>query len=322
MKKQFSTSVLIPGCALIVAILLPLVSDNFIIRFSTDIIMFAIMASAWNLIGGFTGYASFGNVVFFGIGAYITAILMEKAHLHFVLAYLAAGGGACLFAVLIGLPVLRLRGHYFAIATLGVAEAMKALVQNLTITEGNAGIYLPMLDLAVKHQYYFFFYTMLGTLILTLAATYFLFRSKLGYSMIAIRENEDAANSVGINPTATKTIAFALSGLFTGLAGSVYAYQQAFIQPGPVFSVGTTVKLIVMAVFGGMGRLFGPLLGAFCIQTISEILSNYFLVAHTLFFGVVVIMAIIFTPKGMIDLISQRKFGIAYFLQNIRENRI
>jgi len=218
--------------------------------------------------------------------------------------------------------VLRLRGHYFAIATLGVAEAMKALVQNLEITEGNSGIYLPMLNLSVKGQYYFFFYMMLGTLVLTLLVTYFMLNAKFGYSLIAIREDEDAANSVGINTTYAKTMAFALSGLFTGLAGSVYAYQQAFIKPEPAFTVHTTVKMIVMAVFGGMGKLFGPLLGAFSIEIISEVLSNYFLVAHTLFFGIVVILAIVFTPKGIIDLITQKKFGLAYFLQNIREHRI
>lgn len=322
MERATLKNVLVPGCLLLAIVLFPLTSDNFLIRFGTDIIMFAIMASAWNIIGGYTGYASFGNVVFFGIGAYITAVLMEKASVNFAVAYISAGVGASLFAVLIGLPVLRLKGHYFAIATLGVAEAMRALVQNLEITEGNAGIYLPMLDLSVKHQYFFFFYMMLGTLILTLLATFFLFRTKLGYSMIAVRENEDAANSVGINTTLAKTIAFALSGFFTGMAGSIFAYQQAFIQPGPVFSVGTTVKMIVMAVFGGMGRLFGPLLGAFCIETISEVLSNYFLIAHTLFFGAVVILAIVFTPKGIIDIISQRKFGLYYFMENIRENRI
>jgi branched-chain amino acid transport system permease protein len=322
MSNKILQNFLICGVGLLVASLFPLFSNNFFIRFGTDILMFAIMASAWNIIGGYTGYASFGNVVFFGIGAYITAVLMEKAGQTFAIAYLAAGGGAALFAVLIGLPVLRLRGHYFAIATLGVAEAMKALVQNLDITEGNAGIYLPMLDLPVRQQYYFYFYMMLGTLVLTLLVTYLVLNAKLGYSFIAIREDEDAASSVGINTTLSKTTAFALSGFFTGLAGSIYAYQQAFLQPGPAFTVHTTVQMIVMAVFGGMGKLLGPMLGAFCIEVIAEILSNYFLVAHTLFFGIVVILAIVFTPKGMIDMITQRKFGIAYFLQNIREHRI
>jgi branched-chain amino acid transport system permease protein len=310
------------GAALTLAGAFPLISNNFTLRFGTDILMFAVMASAWNIIGGYTGYASFGNVVFFGIGAYITAISMEKGGLPFPLAYPAAGIGAAIFAVIIGLPVLRLRGHYFAIATLGVAEAMKALAQNLDITEGNAGIYLPMLNLTIRHQYWFFYYMMLAALVLTLLITYLMLKAKFGYSLIAIRENEQAADSAGINTTVSKTLAFALSGFFTGLAGGIYAYQQAFIQPGPVFSVQMTVKMIVMAVFGGMGRLFGPLLGAVSIEIISETLSNYFLMAHTLFFGVLVILAIVFTPKGMIDLITGRRFGISYFLQNIRNHRI
>jgi branched-chain amino acid transport system permease protein len=315
-------SIVLFSAGLVLVAAFPLIGNNFTLRFGTDILMFAVMASAWNIIGGYTGYASFGNVVFFGIGAYITAISMEKAGLPFALAYPAAGIGAAFFAVIIGLPVLRLRGHYFAIATLGVAEAMKALVQNLNITEGNAGIYLPMLNLSVRHQYWFFYYMMLSTLVLSLVTTYLILKAKLGYSLIAIRENEQAADSAGINTTATKTFAFALSGFFTGLAGGVYAYQQAFIQPGPVFAVQMTVKMIVMAVFGGMGRLFGPLLGAVGIEIISETLSNYFLVAHTLFFGVLVILAIVFTPKGMIDLVTSRSFGISYFLQNIRNHRI
>jgi len=313
---------LICGVILLGLVVLPLFSNNFFIRFGTDILMFAIMASAWNIIGGYTGYASFGNVVFFGIGAYITAVLMEKAGLNFALAYIGAGLGAGLFAILIGLPVLRLRGHYFAIATLGVAEAMKALVQNLQITEGNSGIYLPMPDLPIKAQYCFFFYMMLVTLIITLIVTYLVTKAKFGYSLIAIREDEDAANSVGINTTYAKTMAFALSGLFTGLAGGIYAYQQAFIKPGPVFTVESTLKMIVMAVFGGIGKLFGPLLGAATIEVISEILSNYFLVAHTLFFGSLVILAIVFVPKGMADILSQKKIGLVYFLENIRKNRI
>ncbi|MGW8186431.1 MAG: branched-chain amino acid ABC transporter permease [Desulfobacterales bacterium] len=315
-------SIVLFSAGLVLVAAFPLIGNNFTLRFGTDILMFAVMASAWNIIGGYTGYASFGNVVFFGIGAYITAISMEKAGLPFALAYPAAGIGAAFFAVIIGLPVLRLRGHYFAIATLGVAEAMKALVQNLNITEGNAGIYLPMLNLSVRHQYLFFYYMMLSTLVLSLLTTYLILKAKFGYSLIAIRENEQAADSAGINTTVTKTIAFALSGFFTGLAGGVYAYQQAFIQPGPVFAVQMTVKMIVMAVFGGMGRLFGPLLGAVGIEIISETLSNYFLVAHTLFFGVLVILAIVFTPKGMIDLVTSRSFGISYFLQNIRNHRI
>ncbi len=311
------------GVLIVVGIAIPFFSGNFIIRFFTDTLMFAVLASAWNIIGGYTGYASFGNVVFLGIGAYVSAVLMQKGGVPFWLAFPASGLGAALFAVLIGLPVLRLKGHYFAIATLGVAEAMKALVDNLDITEGNSGIYLPMMKLSVKAQYLFFYFMMMGVLALTLVVTVFILKKKLGYGLIAIREDEEAAGSLGVNATLYKVTSFALSGFFSGLAGSLYAYQQGFIKPDAVFDVGVTVKMIVMAVFGGIGSVLGPLLGALSIEGISEVLTNYFLVAHTLFFGAIVILAIVFTPKGIMDILSGRKrFGISYLLQNIRDHRI
>ncbi len=311
------------GLLVIIGIAIPFFSGNFIIRFFTNALMFAVLASAWNIIGGYTGYASFGNVVFLGIGAYVSAVMMEKGGIPFWIAFPASGVGAAIFAVLIGLPVLRLKGHYFAIATLGVAEAMKALVDNLEITEGNSGIYLPMMSLSVKSQYIFFYFMMMGVLALTLIVTFIMLKKKLGYGLIAIREDEEAAGSLGVNTTLFKVTSFALSGFFSGLAGSLYAYQQGFIKPDAVFDVGITIKMIVMAVFGGIGSLVGPLLGALSIEVVSEILTNYFLVAHTLFFGAIVILAIVFTPKGIMDIISGRKrFGISYLMQNIRDHRV
>jgi branched-chain amino acid transport system permease protein len=322
-QKRTISKGLFLGILIIVGIALPFFSGNFIIRFVTNALMFAVLASAWNIIGGYTGYASFGNVVFLGIGAYVSAVLMEKGGFPFWVGFAASGFGAAVFAILIGLPVLRLKGHYFAIATLGVAEAMKALVDNLEITEGNSGIYLPVMDLSVKSQYIFFYFMMMGVLILTLVITYIFLKRKLGYGLIAIREDEEAANSLGVNTTLFKVTSFALSGFFSGLAGSLYAYQQGFIKPESVFDVGVTIKMIVMAVFGGIGSILGPLLGALSIEIISEVLTNYFLIAHTLFFGAIVIFAIVFTPKGIMDIISGRKkFGISYLLQNIRDHRV
>jgi branched-chain amino acid transport system permease protein len=319
MKKN----IIILGILFVIALFIPFTVNNFILRFATDILIFAIMASAWNIIGGYTGYASFGNVVFFGIGAYVTALLMNLANMNFFLALVLSGIGGGIFGFIIGLPILRLSGHYFAIATLGVAEAMKALVQNMEITEGNSGLYLPMMDLSVNASYKFFYFTTLGVLVILLLITFLVLRSKLGYGFIAIREDEDAANSMGINTTLFKSISFAITGFFTSLAGSIYAYQQGFIKPEPVFNVLITVKMIVMAVFGGIGSLFGPLIGAASIEIISEFLSNYFLVAHTLFFGTIVIVAILFFPKGISDIFSfRKKIGIAYFFENIRQHRI
>ncbi len=298
------------------------ISNNFILRFATDVLIFAILASAWNIIGGFTGYASFGNVVFFGIGAYATSILMSVSGFGFFVSFILSGVIAAVFAFIIGLPVLRLKGHYFAIATLGVAEAMKALVQNLDITEGNSGIYLPQPDLPVDEFYKFFFYISLIVLIILLFTTRFILKRKLGFSMIAVREDEDSANSMGINTTIIKVISLSISGLFTGFAGSIYAYQQGFIKPEPVFNVLITIKMIVMAVFGGLGSLFGPIIGAITIEAISELLSNYFLMAHTLFLGIIIVLTILYAPKGLIDVYGNRKLGLSYFLNNINKHKI
>jgi branched-chain amino acid transport system permease protein len=311
------------GIVIVVAAFLPLVLDNYTIRTATDILLFAILASSWNIIGGYTGYASFGNIVFFGLGAYATAIGMKTLGLGFFPSMLLSGVVAGLFGYLVGLPILRLKGHYFAIATLGIAEATQALVQNMKITEGNSGMYLPMPNFSIDASYRFFYYISFAVLLVLLAATFFILKSKLGYGLVAIREDEDAADSIGINTTMFKSIAFGLSGFFSGFAGSIYAYQQGFIRPEPVFVVTKTVKMIVMAVFGGIGSLWGPTIGAVTIEVISDYLSSHFLIIHTLFFGSIVILAILFAPKGIYDIFTGRKrVGLLYFLDNIRKNRV
>jgi branched-chain amino acid transport system permease protein len=318
MKKSFIFSALVIGAAAI----LPFFLGNFTLRNATDILIFAILASSWNIIGGYTGYASFGNIVFFGLGAYTTAILMSNFGLGFFPSLLLSGLLGAAYGFVTGLPILRLKGHYFAIATLGLAEATKALVQNLGITEGNSGLYLPIPELAIDASYRFFFHVSLGVLVILLLITWLMLKSKLGYGLIAIREDEDAANSIGINTTLFKSIAFSMSGFFSGIAGAIYAYQQGFIKPEPVFTVASTVKMIVMAVFGGIGSLWGPTIGAVFIEVVDNFLSAHFLVIHTIFFGAIVILVILFAPKGIYDLFGGRKkVGLAYFLDNIRRNR-
>jgi branched-chain amino acid transport system permease protein len=319
MRKSFIFSTLVIGAAVI----LPFFLGNFTLRNATDILIFAILASSWNIIGGYTGYASFGNIVFFGLGAYATAILMSNFGFGFFPSLLLSGLLGAAYGFVVGLPILRLKGHYFAIATLGLAEATKALVQNLGITEGNSGLYLPIPEFAIDASYRFFFYVSLGVLVILLLVTWLMLKSKLGYGLIAIREDEDAANSIGINTTLFKSAAFGLSGFFSGIAGAIYAYQQGFIKPEPVFTVASTVKMIVMAVFGGIGSLWGPTLGAVLIEVIDNFLSAHFLVIHTIFFGAIVILVILFAPKGIYDIFGGRKkVGLAYFLDNIRRNRV
>ncbi|MEJ2656353.1 MAG: branched-chain amino acid ABC transporter permease, partial [Desulfobacterales bacterium] len=293
--------------AVLIAVALPFFLNNFNLRTGTDILIYAILASSWNIIGGYTGYADFGTILFFGIGAYATAICMTTFGLGFFPSMVLSGLLSGAYGYVFGLPILRLRGHYFAIATLGLAEATQALVQNLNITEGNSGMYLPIPDLSIDASYRFFYYTSLGVLLMMLLATHFILKSKLGYGLIAIREDEDAANSIGINTTLFKSAAYSLTGFFSGLAGAIYAYQQGFIKPEPVFTVAKTVKVIVMAVFGGIGSLWGPTIGSVIIEVVSTFLSNYFLVIHTLFFSSIIILAILFAPKGVFDIFSGGK---------------
>jgi branched-chain amino acid transport system permease protein len=305
--------------AAVVAILAaaPGLVSPFLVQFLINLFMLAILAESWNIIGGFTGYASFGNVAFFGIGAYTTGVLMTRVGVPFLLALPAAGIVALVFAALVGMPILRLKGHYFAIATLGVAETMREVVYNLGFTGKGTGLVLPILRSPLP-----FFYLMLGILVAVTLVNWWLSRSRFGFGLIAIREDEDAAAVMGINTPLYKTIAFALSGAFTGLAGGVYAYWITFIDPEAVFQVTMTVQLIIMAVFGGTGTVLGPLLGSLVLASISDWLSTHLVALAELAYGVVIILVVVFMPKGLSDLLRQRPFSLRYFVRNLREYRI
>lgn len=295
----------------------PAILSPFMLQFLINLCMLAVLAESWNIIGGFTGYASFGNVAFFGIGAYTTGVLLTRVGLPFALALPAGGLTAMLFAALVGMPILRLKGHYFAIATLGVAETMREIVYNLEFTGKGTGLVMP-----IQRNPLVFFYAMLGILAGVTAVNWWLSSSRFGYGLIAIREDEDAAAVMGINTPLYKTIAFALSGAFTGLAGGVYAYWITFIDPDAVFKVIITVQLIIMAVFGGTGTVLGPLLGALVLASVSEWLSTQLVTLAELFNGVIIVLVVLFMPKGLSDLIRQRTFSLRYFARNLREYRI
>ena len=200
------------------------------VRTVATIFMFVALALSWNLIGGYTGYASFGQVVFFGLGGYFAAVTMTHLHWSFWLALPLAGLAAAAYAALIGVPLLRLRGHYFAIATLGVAEGTREIVINLDgLTGGGGGITVPTVGAAAATKYlgndgFYLVYLVLA--VLALLVTGLVSRSKFGFAMRAIHQDEDAAAAVGINTTRTKVLTYALSGLLTGLVGATYAFQQ------------------------------------------------------------------------------------------------
>ncbi len=307
-------------CAFLVAA--PALLTGYWIRTLTDIFMFAILAASWNLIAGYCGYPAFGNVVFFGLGAYTTGILMTK--LQFSLLSAVASGGilAVVLAVLLGFPLLRLKGHYFAIATLGVNEALREVVINLTdLTGGGYGITLPILPGKVEFILALFYFLMLGLLAAVILLTQFISQSRFGFGCRAIRADEDAAAVLGIHTTKYKIIAWSLSALFTGLAGGLYAAWMTYIDPVSVFDMSIAVKFCIMVLLGGAGTVWGPVIGAFILEMISVMVWSKFVILHAAILGFIIILVVILMPRGFMQFIRGR-LSMAVLLANIKENRI
>jgi len=289
-----------------------------LVQFGINALILATLAQSWNIIGGYTGYPSFGNSVFYGLGGYGVAIALVQYQLPFAVGLILGVVLAVLFAFLLGLPVLRLRGHYFAIATLGLTEVMTAIVSNLDIAGRNVGLILPL----AKGDTLFLELS-LALLVVTTLAVAWISRSRFGFGLIAIRENELAAAVMGVNTTLYKILAFALCAVFSALAGGIHAYWITYLDPGSAFDVSLNVRMIIMAVFGGPGTIFGPALGAFALAAISEILASKITSLASIFFGVVIVVAIIFMPRGVADLAQNfRRFGWRYFQENIKAHRV
>ena len=322
---------LIPIALTLVAVVFALVLKSHLpggeLRAVATIFMFIALSQAWNIIGGFTGYASFGQVVFFGMGGYFTAVVMLKWNFSFWLALVLSGCFAALFAILIGQPLLKLKGHYFAIATLGVAEGMREVVINLPdLTGGGAGISVPIAGKFAKTQYLGdggFYLLFLALAIFALGIGTLVSRNKFGYGLRAIHQNEDAAAAVGINTVRSKVMAYALSAFITGIVGASYVFQQITIFPERLFDVEITVLMIMMVVIGGSGTVLGPLVGALGLQFVSEYLRQHFTNAHTFILGGIIIVAVILIPQGAVNYLREGRRTKDYsLLTNIRKYRL
>jgi branched-chain amino acid transport system permease protein len=214
--------------------------------------------------------------------------------------------------------VLRLRGHYFAIATLALSQVMAAIVSNVGIAGQNIGLVLPPLN-----NDPLFYELALGLLVITTLTIWWLTRSRFGFGLIAIRENEEGAAVMGVNTTLYKVLAFALSGVFSALAGGIHAYWITFLDPESAFDISLNVKMIIMAVFGGAGTVLGPIVGALSLSAISEVLASEVTSIAGLFFGLVIVAAVVLMPRGLADMLRRfRSSGWRYFAENIRAHRL
>src|SRR5262249_24823928 len=296
-------------------------------RTATTVLVYVALASAWTLIGGFTGYACFGQVGFFGLGGYAVAVLMVHQHLSFWLALPLAALLAGAFGALIGIPLLRLRGHYFAVATLGVAEGLREVVTNApALTGGAPGLPTPPVGADARPPWLgndgfcLLFLVLAGVAV---AVALLVSRSRGGLALRAIHQDEDAAAAVGINTTAGKTLALAVSAALTGAVGAVYAFQQITIYPERLFDADITVLMIVMVILGGSGTVVGPVLGAVGLALVAEWLRENNPGVHSLLLGGLIIAAVVLLPQGVsayaADAARTHRFSL---LDNVRRYRL
>ncbi|MBS0532123.1 MAG: branched-chain amino acid ABC transporter permease [Proteobacteria bacterium] len=288
---------------------LPLFGGPYALRLGTIACMYAILALSWNVVGGFAGYPSFATAAFFGLGAYIGGVLLARGA-PLTIAVPAAGAGSFLVAALLGAALLRLRGHYFAIASLSLIEVFRELINNATdLTGGGMGLNIPLSASAgILADAMFFFYMMWGLLLATAVMVIVVSLSKLGFGLSCIRQNETAANMVGLNTTLYKSIAFGLSACFVGAAGAVYAGWVHYIDPSDVFDILYSVKPIVMALIGGLGSPLGVTIGAFVYLGLEEVVWRNYIQIHSGVLGVLIVLLLLFLPHGLMSLRGRKLF--------------
>jgi len=259
-------------------------------------------------------------VTFFGAGAYACAYAMNALHWSFLGGLLAAVAVAALFAAVAGWPILRLRGHYFAIATLSIAVGTQALVAELPPLGKGSGMTLP-----INSNFHFFYWLMLGILIASIVLTAAIAQTRFGYALVAIRENEEAATVLGINAATIKVLAWTLSAAITGAAGATYAYWTSFIDPPTVFDLNFNVLMIIMTLLGGAGSIVGPTIGSFILSAIGEYLGALSVSPwHSVVLGAIIVVIVILLPRGLMPYLTGgiRAFNLNALRTQLRASRI
>ena len=266
--------------------------------------MYVVLALSWNIISGFTGYTSFGHVAFYGIGAYACAILVADYGWFWIPALGVCAAVAALVGVAIGYPVLRLKGPYFAIAMLGAAEGTRVVATVWdSLTHGGLGISLPSAETSMET-----YYAMLALMLLTIVVAYAVGHSRFGVRLNAIREDEGAAEALGINATLYKLAAFVLSAVFPAVAGGIQAYKVLYIDPPSVFFVQITIAMALMSMLGGKGTVIGPILGAVLLYTAQELTWVNFPTAHLIAYGLFIVLVARFMPRGLMGFAIDRSW--------------
>ena len=284
---------------LIVVILacLPLVVEkDSTINLLVLILLYVILASSWNILGGYTGQTSLGHAAFFGLGSLVTRLLWIKG-IHILPSILAGSLLAVAFALLIGAPAFRLKGVYFAIGTLALAEILNVTVGNVFPEISS----LPVKEL-VAYQLVPRYYALLGLAVFVIGGSYLLVNSRVGLGMMAVREQEDAAESLGVSALKHKLIALGVSAFFTGLAGGAFAYYHVGYYYQYPFSPSWSLDMLTMVYIGGQGTILGPIIGAVFFVALRQYLVLNVGEYHLIIFGALFILVVLFLPGGIVSL--------------------
>jgi branched-chain amino acid transport system permease protein len=278
------------------------------------VMLYAFLGTAWNILGGFTGQVSLGNAIFFGIGAYTSTLLLQHASLSPWVGMFAGALAAALISAVIGYPCFRLSGHYFAIATIAVAEIVSIGVTNWDFAGGAVGLFLP-LDAEGLAAFQFgaskvgYYYILAAMLAVAVAISGWLRRSRPGYYFRAIREDQAAARSLGVRATLYKQLAMAISAALTATAGTFYAQYVLFIDPPSVLALSLSVQICLVAVLGGVGTVVGPLIGACVLIPLSEFTRVYLGASgrslDLVVYGLLIMLIAGLEPAGLVG-IAQR----------------
>ncbi len=276
------------------------------------ILLSIVLASSLNIMLGYTGYVSFGHVVFFGLGGYVGMFLLHNHHFPLWSAALAGGIAAGLLAFLLGKAILRLRGAFFALATIGINEAIRALINNLTLFGGPAGI---SLNFNIYKDYggagealWLVYYATLFLALATIFLSYAIKTSKFGLGLLAIREDEEAAEVIGIVTPRAKTWAYVLSAFIPGIVGVLFFFKNGNIEPSDAFRLHFSIEMLVMIMLGGQGTVLGPLLGATGYQFLRGFLltNSFFKDIQLAVAGFLLLIIVLFIPAGAVGWLKRR----------------
>lgn len=294
-------------------VIAPLWGDNVELRESLLLAaVYITLASNLNLMIGYAGYVNFGNIVFFGLGGYFCVYLVSAQGWPLVPAALSGGVAVSLLALLFGLGILRLRGAYFALATIGVNEAVSAFVSNFEPWGGATGLYLA-LDAyqplgGPRQALWIIYFLLVGVMGLSLLLSYLIKTSKFGLGVLAIGQNEDAAAVLGVPAPRYKALVYSASAFLPAIAGALFFFKSAFIQPDDAFDLTLSTEAIVMVMLGGQGTVTGAALGAYLYEELrgtlltAEAFSNFQLVIA----GVLLLLIVLFVPGGLMGWIHRR----------------